>query len=192
MSCRRQAGIKRGITILCKKTPEFQDKTPVFGEGPHPCDLMIIGEAPGRQETILGKPFVGRTGRFFISLIEEVLRRPRESIYITNVVKVWTKVDTPRGRTRPPTKTEIARFIPFLKKEIALVNPVIIMAVGRTAFSALLPDGDFIPGRWYNTTEGYRIIPVYHPAYILRRQDRLEELRDELVRILKKIRRSLP
>jgi DNA polymerase len=102
--------LRKAVILACKKHPAFKGAVPVFGEGPCPCDIMIVGEAPGRKETELKKPFVGRAGGFFTALFQDALKRPREKIYITNVVKVWLRIETRRGRTRPPTKKEESFF----------------------------------------------------------------------------------
>ncbi len=152
---------------------------------------MVIGEAPGRVETEQKRPFVGRAGSYFVGILTDVLERKRESIYITNVVKIWPRIQTPRGRTRPPTKREEEFFLPLLREEIGIVRPRVIIAVGRTAFNALVPGKEFSPGVWVEGHGGYSIMPVYHPAYILRRQRSMKELEDGLVRAIEEVRRRL-
>lgn len=168
----------------------FKPAALVFGDGPVPCGVMVVGEAPGRDETRLGKPFVGRAGKFLISVIKEVFKTGREDFYITNVVKVWPTVETRRLKTRKPTREEEEFFLPYLKKEIKIVGPRVILAVGKTAFSNLAPDKVFTPGVWVKV-EGLLIMPVYHPAYILRKQKNLKENTGELKAALRKVRRVL-
>ncbi len=167
---RTRSGIKRA----CARSAGFSDAVPVFGHGPVPCDVMVVGEAPGRDETRLGIPFVGKAGQFLISVLRDVFGREREGYYITNVVKVWPVVRTKRGRTRKPTPEEEDFFAPFLEREIKAVDPAVIIAVGKTAFSALVPDAEFAPGRWAKHN-GRPVMPVYHPSYLLRRQKSLDE-----------------
>ncbi len=186
---RNLESIRRGLYRACRSRPEFRDRTLVMGEGPSPCELMIIGEAPGRVETELKRPFVGRAGRFFRSILEEVFGK--RDLYITNVVKVWPKIDTGRGRTRSPTKEEFRFFLPYLLKEIEAVRPKVIVAAGRTAFEAVSEEGDFSPGRWSRGPFGTRVMAVYHPAYILRNQNRLKELEKDLKDALRKVKRAL-
>lgn len=157
----------------------FPGASPVFGEGPVPCPLMVIGEAPGREETRAGRPFVGKSGSFFIEVFERASDMRREEAYITNAVKVWPIVQTVRLRTRKPFKEELEFFAPFLLEEIRLVDPAVIIAVGKTAFSALLPDEPFEPGRW-TSFGGRALVAVYHPSYLLRRGKRLSESAKEL------------
>ncbi|HHL40124.1 MAG TPA: uracil-DNA glycosylase [Deltaproteobacteria bacterium] len=178
--------INDSVEKACRKNPLFSDGSLVFGEGPAPAKLMIVGEAPGRTETREKKPFVGKAGAYFTSILEEELGLKRERIYITNVVKVWPKIDTPRGRTRAPSAAEEAFFLPYLMKEIAAVEPVVIIAVGKTAFKALVPERAFKPNRWVET-EGLRIMPVYHPAYLQRRRRSMAELEEELRAALKEV-----
>jgi len=151
---------------------------------------MSVGKAPGRDETRLGRPFVGKAGSFFVKVLEDALRLKRENIYITNVLKIWPNVETKRLRTRKPEKDEREFFIPYLMEEIDIIAPDVIIAVGKTAFFALLPDSDFMAGEWLEF-EGRPVMPVYHPSYILRRQKRLDESVGELRKALLKVRKKL-
>ncbi|MBI5492822.1 MAG: uracil-DNA glycosylase [Deltaproteobacteria bacterium] len=182
--------LRSKITRACAQRAEFRDSSPVFGDGPVPCGLMVIGEAPGRDETRFGRPFVGRAGGFFVAILEESFGMKREGFYITNVVKVWPNLPTKRKKTRKPLKEEEEFFIPFLEEEIKMVAPRVILAVGRTAFSALAPDKDFIPGEWAER-DGVPVMPVYHPSYILRKQKSLQESLKALKKSLGKVRRKL-
>lgn len=183
--------IRRAVTLALKKDPAHRGSVPVFGEGPCPSDIMIVGEAPGRKETELGRPFVGRAGAFFTGILQEALKRPREELYITNVVKVWPKVNTRRGRTRPPTKAEEAFFLPYLKKEIEAVRPKVVVTVGKTALNAVLPGCQFRPGQWVHGPFDFLLMPLYHPAYILRKQKSLNELTGEMKKALGKVKRRV-
>ncbi|HEY4706594.1 MAG TPA: uracil-DNA glycosylase [Thermodesulfobacteriota bacterium] len=168
----------------------FGGSKPVFGEGPVPCGLMVLGEAPGRDETRLGRPFVGKGGSFFIKSFEETFGMGRDRVYISNVLKVWPNVETKRLRTRAPEKDETEFFLPFLMKEIGIVDPKVILAVGKTAFSALFPDDEFRAGEWI-ASGNRKIMPVYQPSYILRRQKSLEGSVRELKGALLKVREEL-
>ncbi len=181
----------KSLRAACAKTKGFKGAHIVSGEGPAPCGLMIIGEAPGRDETKLGRPFVGRAGRFLISVLKEVFNQEREDFYITNVVKVWPTIETKRRKTRKPTKEEEEFFLPYLLKEIRIIEPGVILAIGKTAFSNLAPDEDFKPGGWVKSGDGKLIMPVYHPAYLLRKQKNLEENTGELKAALRKVKAKL-
>ena len=170
------------ITAACAGAhPEAR---PVFGEGPVPCALMVIGEAPGRDETRAGRPFVGKGGSFFIGVFERAAGMRREEAYITNAVKIWPTLETKRRKTRGPLKAEQDLFVPFLLEEIRIVGPSVILAVGKTAFFALLPDERFEAGKW-KVFEGRDLMAVYHPSYLLRQQKRLAESTKELELALK-------
>ncbi len=174
------------------RASEGNDKPLVFSTGPVPCPLMVVGEAPGRNEVAEGKPFVGKAGAFLVSILEEVFGFGRESIYITNVVKLWPHLKTKRLNTRPPATVEKALFIPYLLEEIEIVDPLVIIAVGKTAFSAVVPDRVFTPGLWVKGVCGRDVMPVYHPAYILRRQRSLSEMTRDLKAALGKAGKRLP
>jgi len=173
------------------KHPDFKGVELVFGAGPCPCKLMVIGEAPGRDEVKLKTPFVGKAGRFLIGILREVFGIERDEFYITNVVKFWPVIETKRKKTRPPTQDEVKTFIPFLQKEIKAVSPKAIIAVGKTAFSVVAPDENFVPGIWAAGYSGIPVMPVYHPAYILRKQRELGKNTKELKMALRKVRARL-
>ncbi|MBI5642754.1 MAG: uracil-DNA glycosylase [Deltaproteobacteria bacterium] len=182
--------LRDGLLKAMRGRADYKYSLPVFGEGPSPCALMVIGEAPGREETRLGKPFVGRAGKFFIAILEEVLGVKRDAVYITNVLKIWPNIETKRLKTRKPHKHEEDFFIPYLKEEIKAVKPYAILAVGKTAYFAVAPDMPFTPGKWIEAG-GIKIMPIYHPSYILRRQKRLEESTRELKRALEEVKKEL-
>jgi len=137
----------------------------VGGEGPMPCRLMMIGEAPGEDEARMRRPFVGRSGRLLDELMKDagILRR---QTYITNVVKY-----RPSGN-RNPTDGEIEAFKPLLRAEIKAVDPKVICLIGAIALQTVFPDlrvsrvhGKVIPYR------KRKWVPIYHPSYVLRRRD---------------------
>ncbi len=183
--------LQSSILSKCEASSELKGRIVVLGSGPVPCDLMVVGEAPGREETRLGRPFVGKAGSFFTRVLEESLERTRRDIYITNVVKVWPKYETQRGKTRPPTSGEIDFFLPLLNREIEYVRPKVVITVGKIAFSAIMPGEHFKRSEWFQGQGGFSVMPVYHPAYILRRQRQLEELTLELKAALSKVKERL-
>lgn len=180
--------LRNRIRSACAE--RFSGSAPVFGEGPLPCAVMVIGEAPGRDETRLGRPFVGKGGSFFIKVLEEALGLKRDDIYITNVLKVWPNVRTKRLRTRKPDKAETEFFLPLLMEEVRIAGPEVIIAVGKTAFFALVPDGPFKAGHW-TEHKGTPVMPVYHPSYMLRRRKSLDESVAELKGALQEVSRRL-
>ncbi len=135
----------------------------VFGVGDPAAELMFVGEGPGADEDQQGEPFVGKAGQLLTRMIEAMGYR-REEVYIANVVKC-----RPPGN-RDPEPDEIAACEPFLKAQIAAVRPKVVVALGRFAVQTLLRDPTPISkqrGRWRDY-EGVRLMPTFHPAYLLR------------------------
>ena len=156
-----------------------EQKTLVFGEGcaDHP-PVMLIGEAPGEQETLQGRPFVGKAGKNLDGFLEAVALR-REEIYISNVVKVRPTKVSPKGSVsnRPPNREELLLFTPYLLEEILLVQPGVIVTLGNVALRALMGSGAVIGamhGQATGTTITHEkqsldvpVFPLYHPASII-------------------------
>ena len=144
----------------------------VFGEGPKHAKLMLIGEAPGEQETLQGRPFVGKAGQNLDHfLVLAGLRR--EEIYITNAVKLRPTKTGKTGRlsNRPPTKDEIALFRPWLLREIAEVAPQMIATLGNVPLRAVtgrsLTIGE-VHGQVIDAGEtGLPLFALYHPASLI-------------------------
>ena len=142
----------------------------VFGEGSFHSRLMMIGEAPGEQETLKGRPFVGKAGKNLDEFLQ-MSGLKREEIYITNTVKFRPTKRSDAGRlvNRPPTREEIALFLPWLKREIALVAPKFIATLGNVPLKALAGDkaviGD-VHGQLLEC-EGRVLYPLYHPASLI-------------------------
>jgi DNA polymerase len=135
----------------------------VFGQGAADAGIMFIGEAPGAQEDRQGVPFVGPAGQLLTKIIE-AMQLSREEVYICNVLKC-----RPPGN-RDPDPEEIASCEPFLKKQIAIVDPAIICALGRVAAHMLLKTTlsmRDLRGRIHQY-EGVPVIVTYHPSYLLR------------------------
>lgn len=138
-------------------------KQPVPGEGQIPSRLMLIGEGPGKQEDEVGRPFVGAAGQLLDRMLGAI-QLDRAHVYIANVVKCRP----PQNRT--PTSSEAEACAPFLARQIALVNPEVIVTLGASATQLLLGAETKITrvrGQWHQL--GSRaIMPTYHPAYLLR------------------------
>ena len=144
----------------------------VFGEGPEHPRLMLIGEAPGEQESLLGRPFVGKAGKNLDRFLE-LAGLKREEIYISNAVKIRpTKVGkTGRVSNRPPTTDEIALFRPWLLREIEEINPDVIATLGNVPLQALtasrLTIGS-VHGQMMDAGEARKpLFPLYHPASLI-------------------------
>lgn len=175
-----------------------EEKPIVLGEGnaDHP-PVMLIGEAPGEQESLQGRPFVGKAGKNLDGFLR-VLELNREDIYISNVVKIRpTKVsDKGRVSNRPPNKEELALFTPYLMEEILLVQPKMIVTLGNFALKALCGPkviiGD-MHGREtrvivkHEKQEGeFALFPLYHPASIIYNRS-LQEVYDGDLQALKSL-----
>ena len=160
----------------------------VFGEGPQKPKLMLIGEAPGEQETLQGRPFVGKAGQnldHFLALAG--LRR--EEIYISNAVKLRPTKTGKTGRlsNRPPTKDEIALFRPWLLREITEVAPQMIATLGNVPLRAVtgrsLTIGE-VHGQVIDAGEtGLPLFALYHPASLIYNRA-LSEVYEQDVRAL--------
>jgi DNA polymerase len=135
----------------------------VFGVGSAVAELMFVGEGPGEDEDRQGEPFVGRAGQLLTKMIEAMGYR-REEVYIANVVKC-----RPPGN-RNPEPDEIEACEPFLRAQIEAIRPKVVVALGKFAAQTLLRETSPISrlrGRWFQY-EGVRLMPTFHPAYLLR------------------------
>jgi uracil-DNA glycosylase family 4 len=136
----------------------------VFGVGDPHADWLIVGEAPGENEDIQGEPFVGQAGKLLDNMLRALGLSRREKVYIANVLKC-----RPPGN-RNPEPDEVAQCEPFLRRQVELLQPKIIVAMGRFAVQSLLGTGDAI-GKLRGQRHQYAGVPVvvtYHPAYLLR------------------------
>jgi DNA polymerase len=136
----------------------------VFGVGNPSAKLMFIGEGPGRDEDLQGEPFVGRAGQLLTDIITKGMGLKREDVYIANVVKCRPP------ENRNPEPDEVAACEPFLKKQIELIRPEIIVGLGKFAVQTLLQSKMPITklrGQWHSY-HGIKLMPTFHPAYLLR------------------------
>ncbi len=138
-------------------------ENPVFGVGDPEADLVIIGEAPGRDEDKEGEPFVGRAGQLLDKILDAI-NFEREDVYITNILK------SRPPRNRNPKSAEIDAHLPILCKQIALIRPVIILAVGKVAGNTLLDRSSSLSNLRDQEHDFYGIplMVTYHPAALLR------------------------
>lgn len=153
-----------------------EDKILVFGDGNSDRPpIMLIGEAPGEQETLKRRPFVGKAGKNLDEFLQ-LMGMERETLYVSNVVKIRpTSIGkTGRVRNRAPSKEEIALFLPFLMKEIDLVKPQCLVTLGNVPLKALMGPkatvGD-LHGRWHTAANGLPLFALYHPAAIIYRRE---------------------
>jgi len=155
------------IALTCTKCRLAKERTKVvFGNGPVPCDLMLIGEAPGAEEDLQGLPFVGRAGQLLTQILGSVgIKRP-DDIYIANTVKCRPP------ENRAPQADEQAACAPYLEAQIKFVKPKIILLAGAPAVKAILKSDQpmtGLRGKWTKLpgTE-IAVMPIFHPAYLLR------------------------
>lgn len=155
----------------------------VFGAGNPDADLMFIGEAPGRDEDEQGVPFVGRAGKLLTKIIEAI-DFTRDEVYIANI----NKCRPPNNRA--PTPDEMARCLPFLLRQIDIIQPKVICLLGATAVRGLLEvkqgitrlRGRFIEWR------GIWVMPTYHPAYLLRNPAGKRDVWEDVQKVRDKVR----
>ena len=147
----------------CKKCPLGKTRhNTVPGEGSVKAKIMIIGQAPGREEDKTGKPFVGRAGQFLNRLLK-LAKIKREKIFITSPIKCFPP------QNRKPTKKEIADCLPYLLEQIDIINPQKVILLGEVAFSIFFPDKNLKVFRGkFLTKNGRRYFITYHPAAGLR------------------------
>jgi DNA polymerase len=150
----------------------------VFGVGNPDADLMFIGEAPGRDEDIQGIPFVGRAGQLLTKMIEAI-GLTRDDVYIANVIKCRPP------ENRNPEPDEVASCEPFLYRQIDSIAPKVVVALGAVAVKALLKSDAPISrlrGRVIDY-RGAKLVPTFHPAFLLRSPDKKREAWDDLKKV---------
>ncbi len=151
----------------------------VFGVGNPKAELVFVGEGPGHDEDIKGEPFVGRAGKLLTQMIEAMNLR-REDVYIANVVKCRPP------ENRLPEKDEIATCSPFLMRQLDVINPKVICALGSCAAQTLLQTTQGISkfrGEWFDF-RGAKLIATYHPAYLLRNPPAKSEVWKDLQKVM--------
>ena len=156
----------------CTKCDLHKTRTSVvFGVGNRDADILFIGEGPGEQEDFKGEPFVGRAGKLLDDMLKIIGLSRRENIYIANIVKC-----RPPGN-RDPQNSEREACLDWLRNQYALINPKIVICLGRIAAMELI-DKDFKitrdHGKWFDKN-GVKFIALYHPAALLRDPNRKPE-----------------
>jgi DNA polymerase len=154
----------------------------VFGEGDPQAPVMFVGEGPGRDEDLQGRPFVGAAGRMLTNQIEKVLGLRREAVYIANVVKC-----RPPGN-RDPAPIEVERCRPFLHRQLQVVAPRYVVALGRFSAHTLLETTESVGrlrGRLHALpgNEEVQVCVTYHPAYLLRNPSEKRKVFEDLLRV---------
>ena len=152
------------LAVVCEKCRLSRTRTQVvYGVGNPRADLMFVGEAPGRDEDIQGKPFVGRAGQLLTDIIK-AMKLTRDDVYIANVIKCRPP------ENRNPEADELEECRPFIRRQIEIIQPKVIVTLGRIALQSLMERGYAISGargQWLDF-HGIKVMPTYHPAYLLR------------------------
>ena len=129
---------------------------------------MVVGEGPGREEDLTGRPFVGRAGRLLDELLASVDLRRRD-VYVTNVIKDRAATPAVPPRDRPPTPSELSACAPWLAAQLSLLRPRVVVTLGRAALAAFLPRARIKDVHGHlQECRGRTILPLYHPSYALR------------------------
>ncbi len=154
-------------------------KNLVFGAGNDNARLVFVGEAPGHDEDAQGVPFVGRSGQLLTKMIQ-AMGLSREDVYICNILKCRPTDN------RNPLPEEIINCIPFLKRQLDVIKPEVICALGGFATKALLEKTEGITrlrGHFHNY-RGVKLMPVFHPAYLLRNENKKREAWEDLQKVM--------
>ncbi len=162
--------LREELEKLVSDLYEGETRILVHGEGARGARVMLIGEAPGEQETLQRRPFVGKAGKNLDEFLA-IAGLDRGELYVSNTVKFRPTKISAAGRVvnRPPTKEEVKLFLPSLKKEIALVQPEAVVTLGNVPLKALAGSDCVIGschGQWMDV-EGMRLYPMYHPASLI-------------------------
>ena len=158
-------------------------KNLVFGVWNPEARIVFVGEAPGADEDEQGLPFVGRAGQLLTDIIVKGMKIQRQDVYICNILKC-----RPPGN-RNPQSDEIIQCEPFLKKQLHIISPEIICALGTFAAKTLLKSEmpiSALRGR-FHSYEGIKLMPTYHPAYLLRNPSAKKQVWEDIQMIMKEI-----
>lgn len=186
-----------------KKSPLYKERIknnvyPVIGEGSHNAEILFIGEAPGKNEAATGKPFCGRSGKVLDELLK-FIKLDRKDVYITNIVK-----DRPTNN-RDPKSEEIELYAPFLDRQIEIIQPKIIVTLGRFSMEYIMKryglEKEFdsiskIHGQKFETDFSYDkvfVLPLYHPAVAVYNNNLLGNLKKDFEKVnllLKEVSKS--
>ena len=175
------------IALACIRCKLANTRTQVvFGVGNPNAELMFVGEAPGRDEDLNGEPFVGRAGQLLTDIIK-AMKLAREDVYIANVIKCRP----PENRNPEPDELDACR--PYILKQIETIRPKVIVTLGRFAIQSLTGKAysiSTIRGEWQDF-EGTKIMPTYHPAYLLRNPSAKKEVWADMKKVMTELGISL-
>ena len=191
----RLAALREAVSVClrCPHLADFRTQT-VFGTGNPNANLMFVGEAPGADEDKHGEPFVGPAGELFTKIIT-AMGLTRDEVYIANVLKC--RPDMPKGSTgnRAPAPQEMQNCLPYLREQIAIIQPRVLVALGKVAMAGLTGTEESMGtmrGRWFSF-EGIPLLPTYHPSYLLRTGSNTEKRKvwEDMMLVMEKIGLSI-
>ena len=175
----------REACLKCRKCPLCETRhNVVFGVGNPDAEILFIGEGPGEQEDLKGEPFVGRAGKLLDDMLE-LIYLDRSRIYIANMVKCRPP------QNRDPLNTEQEACADWLRQQIELIDPKLIVCLGRiSAMAFIKPDFRITKehGQWFTDSRGRKVMALYHPAALLRDPHKRPETFEDLKRIEAEIR----
>jgi len=178
----------------CQRCPLSASRsTLVFGDGNPDSRIVFAGEAPGKEEDLQGRPFVGRSGQLLSEMILDVFRLQRKDYYITNILKCRPTINQEMIKDRPPAPEEIASCMPILMEQLKIVKPDVIVAIGSSSTKALLNTNEGITtlrGKW-SVFKDIPLLPTFHPSYVLRNGGKNSPQYAMMIADLKKARERL-
>jgi len=190
--CEQRMATLREKVLVCTKCSHLAAfrHTVVFGVGDPSADLMFVGEAPGADEDLRGEPFVGRAGELLTRIIE-TMGFKRGDVYIANVLKC--RPDMPKGSAgnRQPTPEEMQTCLPYLRAQIEIIQPKVMVALGGVAMRGLFGTSEpmkSLRGRWH-TFGNIPVMATFHPSYLLRNQALTEKRKvwEDMLQVLARL-----
>jgi uracil-DNA glycosylase family 4 len=188
---RRLAALRETVLVCtkCAHLAEFRHSV-VFGVGSPEAELMFVGEAPGADEDLRGEPFVGKAGELLTRIIE-TMGFARSEVYIANVLKC--RPDMPKGSSgnRPPTPEEMQTCLPYLRAQIEIIQPKVMVALGGVAMKGLFGTSEpmkSLRGRWHSFGD-IPVMATFHPSYLLRNQALSEKRKvwEDMLQVLERL-----
>lgn len=172
--------VKREVLKCLKCRLGQTRKNSVFGEGKIDADIMFISEGPGEDEDKTGRPFVGKAGQLLTKIIENGMKMPREEVYIANIVKCRPPAN------RDPLPDEAEQCIGYLKKQIEIINPKVIIILGKIAARYLLGIDESITKARENSYSYHnaKVFVTYHPSALLRNESYKRPLWEDIKKVL--------
>ena len=188
--------ILSGPVLACTKCPHLvKSRTQVvFGVGNPDAELMFVGEAPGEDEDREGEPFVGKAGQLLTKIIE-AMGFARGDVYIANVLKCRPDMPPGMAGNRKPKNEEMETCLPYLRQQIDIIQPRVLVALGATAMEGLLGATEAMArlrGRWHDF-QGTPLMATYHPAYLLRNQSLAEKRKvwEDMLLVLERLKKQI-